>query len=476
MNKLRSFQAISVFLFFIFRTNAQQNSYDPLKYYTPDELKEDFNYFRGTLEKYHPNLYLYSSRQTVDSSFDYLYQSIDTAMTDLHFYRYISRMIPVIKDGHNMILPGKESVNYYNKNAGFLPYTLYSIGDKLYCAQNSTAEIAIKNGTEITSINGIPAKQLIEELLNRQLRDGYNETYPRWIINNYFRGYYSFIYGHPELFTITYKENNYEKKYTGKALTLDSIRYYRQKYPFANGSYNVNKGISLIINKEATTAVVTIRSFDNGTFKKEYKQSYAKEIRSYFKTIRRNNIQHLIIDIRGNQGGNPVYVRKLLARLFMARFTVALQAGKVKKPQAAAWTERNKKKYFPRYAIGSFHPNKNAFTGKLYVLIDGGTYSAAGQFASVIDKYHRAVFIGEETGGNKAIIGGFFFPRKNILPHTRIEISPARLYTFYRQPASNNGHGVYPDHIVAPTITDIIERRDPAMEFSWRLINAPAKK
>jgi Peptidase family S41 len=473
INKLQSLLIGLLLILFPVFTNAQQDTYDPLKYYSPNELKEDFNYFRDKLEKYHPNLYLYNSKQTVDSAFDYLLQSIDSAMTDLQFYSHISRMIPVIKDGHNIILPGKASVNYYNKNAGFLPYTLYSIGEKLYCVQNCTANTSIKDGTEIVSINGIASKRLIDELLNRQLRDGYNETYPRWIINTYFRGYYSFIYGHPAQYAIVYKEDNYEKTYTAKSLPLDSIRYYRQKkYPAANVSDNVNKGISLIINKEIATATITIPSFDNNTFKKEYKQSYGKEIRSYFKIIRKNNIQHLIIDIRGNQGGNPMYVRKLLTRLFIQRFTMALQAGKVKNPQAAEWSERNKKKYFPQYAIGSFHPNKNAFAGKLYVLIDGGTYSAAGQFSSVIEKYNRGVFIGEETGGNKAIIGGFFFPRKNILPHTGIEFSPARLYTFYREPGINDGHGVKPSNSIVPTLNDILEGKDPVKEFIFKLIQS----
>jgi hypothetical protein len=473
MNKLQLLLIrLLIFLFPVF-TNAQNGSYDPLKYYSPNELKEDFNYFRGKLEKYHPNLYLYSSKKMVDSTFDYLLQSIDTAMTDLQFYRHISQMIPVIKDGHNMILPGKASVSYYNKNAGFLPYDLYSIGEKLFFTRNCSADKLIKDGTEITSINGISSKQIIDELLTRQLRDGYNETYPRWIINTYFRGYYSFVYGHPSQFAIVYEENNIEKTLLTNAVPLDSIRYYRKKnYPASITTATLNKEVSLVIDKEITAATITIKSFDNTTFKKEYHQSYEKAIRKYFNSIRENNIEHLIIDIRGNQGGNPVYIRKLLTRLLSHRFTMAMQAGKVKNPQTAEWKERNKKKHFPWYAIGSFNAKRNSFSGKLYVLTDGGTYSAAGQFSSVIEKYNRGIFIGEETGGNKAIIGGFFFPRKNMLPHTQIEVSPARLYTFYREPGTNDGHGVFPSHNIVPTINDIITGKDRVKEFVFNLIKS----
>jgi len=358
----------------------------------------------------------------------------------------------------------------------FLPYTIYSVGEKLYCTKNCTANNSIKDGNEILSINGITSKEIISTMLNRQLRDGYNETYPRWIMNTYFRGYYSFIYGHPSQFTIAYKEKDVEKIFTTNALLLDSIRYYRkEKYPVTSANDISSKGISLVIRKEIATATITIKSFDNSTYKKEYKQSYTKEIRNYFKTIRQNNIHHLVIDIRGNQGGNPVYIRQLLTRLFNHRFVMAIQAGKVKNPGASEWTDRNKKKHFPRYAIGKFSPKKKAFTGKLYVLINGGTYSAAGQFSSVIEKYSRGIFIGEEAGGNKAIIGGFFFPRKTSLPHTGIEISPARLYTFYREPNTNNGHGVYPTYTIVPSIQDIGEGRDPVMELALNLISISKK-
>lgn len=463
-------------IYFPVFTNAQTGPYDPLKKYSTGELKEDFNYFRSKLEKYHPNLYLYSSKQTVDSVFDYLYQSIDTAMTDLHFYSHLSRLLPVIKDGHNMILPGKASVNYYNKNTGFLPYDLFSIGEKLFSTRNCSPDNFIKDGTEIFSINGIASKEIIETLLSRQLRDGYNETYPRWLINTYFRGYFSFIYGHPSQFSIVYKEINFEKKNLTNAMPLDSIRYYRKKnYPASITTDGPSKGVSLMIHNEIAAATVTIKSFANAAFKKKYRQSYGKEIRKYFKIIRENNIQHLIIDIRGNQGGNPVYVRKLLTRLLSHRFTMAMQAGKVKNPQAAEWTKRNKKKYFPWYAIGSFHPKRNPFAGKLYVLIDGGAYSAAGQLSSVIEKYNRGIFIGEETGGNKAIIGGYFISQKKVLPHTRIEISPARLYTFYREPGTNDGHGIFPSHTIVPTIVDIIEEKDQVKEFVHNLIKSTLK-
>jgi Peptidase family S41 len=459
------------FLLNISASNAQNGTYDSKKNYSVQELKEDFSYFRGKLEKYHPNLYLYGSKKTVDSAFDYLFQSIDTPMTDMEFYRLLNRVHTIIKDGHNFILPGKEALKFINTKRGFLPYALWSNGDKLFCIQNCAADSTITEKTEITSINGIGSKEIIQTLLNLQLRDGYNETLPGWITNQFFRGYYSFIFGQPDEFAIGFKENGTEKMHRIKAMHLDSIRLYRnKKYPFADSIAKVDKGVSLSLNKGLSAATLTIKTFDNVTFKKVFKQKYPKSIRRYFRTIREHHIEHLIIDIRGNRGGNPVYVRQLLSRLLTHRFSMALEARVVRNQEASTWAERNRKKYFPWYGIGNLRSKKNAFTGKLYILIDGGSYSASGQFASVIEKYNRGIFIGEEAGGNKTIIGGFFLPKKNILPNTRIEISPARLLTIYRDIKTNTGHGVMPVHHIIPSIDDLVENRDPAKEFVFKLI------
>ena len=55
-------------------------------------------------------------------------------------------------------------------------------------------------------------------------------------------------------------------------------------------------------------------------------------------------------------------------------------------------------------------PGKFPFLGKVFVLIDGGTFSTAADFCAVTHHLKRATFIGEETGGgyygNNSGLGG----------------------------------------------------------------------
>lgn len=93
-----------------------------------------------------------------------------------------------------------------------------------------TNDGSIPIGSEIIRINHVEGTEIIKQLSTRLVRDGYNLTYPNWILNNYFRQYYSFIYDHPSNYDIYYKTNGHVFTASIKALPIDSIFYYRQKH------------------------------------------------------------------------------------------------------------------------------------------------------------------------------------------------------------------------------------------------------
>jgi len=112
-------------------------------------------------------------------------------------------------------------------------------------------------------------------------------------------------------------------------------------------------------------------------------------------------------------------------------------------------------------------PYADAFKGNLYVLVNGGSFSNSGIVCSYLELTKRAVFIGEETAGNKNIISGE--PGDFILPNTKIiaEISTKK-YRIRQQ--DNDGHGIVPAYEIIPSIDDIINGRDPVKTFAWSII------
>lgn len=424
------------------------NNYDPTHRYYIYELQTDFQFLRTKLEKTHPNLYLYTPKTAFNLFFDSLYKSIQTPLTEMEFYNLITLLNSKIQDGHTMFLPGERASNYFNQNGKFFPFYIVISNGKLYVNMNCSADTLIKEGAEILSINGISAGNIMSELLVRQIRDGNNQTYPIWILTNYFKEYFSFSFGHPDTFSIMYKLGN-SNQHTAivYGLSKDSIKIYRQaKYSHRTSLTNEKQGIVLEMDKQSSIATLRIASFDNNILNSVYKQNFNSTVQKMFIQISNARIRNLILDIRNNQGGDFEPGKLLLSYLL-----------------------RQPVKYLPdskEYEI--ITPKEKGFKGNLFILINGGSFSSTGILSSYLEFTKRGLFIGEEAAGNKVIISGE--PTDNILPNTKIQCELSTVKYVIRK-TNNDGHGVVPIYNMTSSIENIIINKDITREFVLKLIS-----
>jgi len=420
--------------------------------FTVSQLKDDFTALRTAFEKKHPNIYLYTPKQRLDSMFDSLYIHIDRPMTMVEFYRHVTLLSSLIKDGHSYILPSDESRSLNNKNEKFFPLHVSWIEGKLYADMNCTGDsTAITDGVQILSINGVPAADVMQQLLERQVRDGNSETYAVWILNNWFREYYSYIFGYPAAFVIEYKINNAAATvtHTIPALGKDSISYYmHKKYAARIAEKKEGQGVFLETNKTLETAILTIRTFDDDILREDYSQNFRSAIYGYFEKIKKDDMHTLVVDLRDNQGGDPENGILLLSWLLDTPFTMIYKG-----PSA-----------------GVHKPVKEPYKGKLYVLINGGSFSNTAMVSSCLDSFKRAIFVGQETGGNKYILSGdaedIELPATKI--HCQVSTIPYVLRPDYKM--ANSGHGIMPQYTITPDILDIIRGEDRVKEYVQGLI------
>ena len=76
------------------------------KTFEVDQLREDFQVARKSLEEGHSGLYRYVEKAGLDRSFDETAKSLDHPMDKFEFYRVLARAIAAIKCGHtNVALP-----------------------------------------------------------------------------------------------------------------------------------------------------------------------------------------------------------------------------------------------------------------------------------------------------------------------------------------------------------------------------------
>jgi C-terminal processing protease CtpA/Prc len=167
-----------------------------------------------------------------------------------------------------------------------------------------------------------------------------------------------------------------------------------------------------------------------------------------FRQMNDRGTTHLIIDIRGNGGGDPDMSVSLISHLIARPFI-----------------------YFKKGAgydhlFAATAPHAVHFGGTVHVLIDGGCFSTSGHFCSIVRHYGLAAFVGETGGGTFRCHDN---SRDFVMSHSGIRLRVARTTYETAVPDIDVSEGFPPDFRVVPTIHDILSRNDPQMDVALRL-------
>ena len=118
-----------------------------------------------------------------------------------------------------------------------------------------------------------------------------------------------------------------------------------------------------------------------------YDEHYKNTLDSFFKEVNDKDIDNIVVDLRGNGGGNSYVADEFLSYLDIDGYNTwacAIRYGAYLKKYDASYTKINKK--------------PDAFSGNLYVLTDLNTYSAAMDFAMYVTDNHLGKIVGEASG------------------------------------------------------------------------------
>src|SRR3954468_15425625 len=86
--------------------------YNPAHKFSPVELQEDYDLFRGMLEESHPSLYWYTPKDSVDRYFEIGSSKLQDSLTEYKFRNVLSYVVSSIHCGHTSIRPSKEASRY----------------------------------------------------------------------------------------------------------------------------------------------------------------------------------------------------------------------------------------------------------------------------------------------------------------------------------------------------------------------------
>ena len=112
--------------------------------------------------------------------------------------------------------------------------------------------------------------------------------------------------------------------------------------------------------------------------------------------------------------------------------------------------------------LGIQQPSQPNFSGKVVVLMNGGSFSTTCEFLSNLRDRKRATFVGEEAGGG--YFGNTSGPTARVtLPNTEVRvIIPLRTYYLSVKDGIPN-RSILPDYEVKQSINDILSDNDTVM-------------
>lgn len=469
-------------LFFCANTQAQKTDFDPDKEFSVEDLLQDLELIYTSLDEGHPGIYSYTPKDSLVMAYQKAKASIKAPMTEREFRLACEPLVDLVRCGHTDVFPPTELIKYRKKTpAKDTPFQCVILNGKLYLSHVVKKDTLLARYQEIQSIDGRPAQDIIKRLMLASTSDGYNNTHKLNVANRAFPVYYRYIYGERDSFKLVLLDSL--GKEFAETISRDTTKAKKKLAPAAKVSKKERFRKLTYPNEVSHSALLEIEAFQLRKHKKFYKKT--------FKELKEKGVKHLIIDLRNNGGGSIVQATNLLKYLLKqpAGFSFAHKPGK-----------RTYKKHLKgKFPVGitkfafSFFPNKKVngmkvatpksrkykkkyrFDGDIYVLTNGGTFSASVMVSSHLKDQKRATFIGSETGGGQngsnAVITPYLVP-----PNTKIRLRLPVWHITHLISLPDIGGGVLPDYPIEYSIDDVKNKNDKAKKKAFELIGADGGK
>jgi hypothetical protein len=365
----------------------------------------------------------------------------------------------------------------------------------------------LKRATVVTGINGRSYQQLVDTLFDYISTDGYNRTHKFQTLSTrgFFGSLYTSLFGLSPYYTVEYLDSlgrpgavrvpvyNPATDTFGRAALRALIASRPRNAPPPQEPSKRERKLRrlaavrmLQIDSVNHSAMMNLSSFGRG-------YGLRKFFRRSFRALNKNDIQHLIIDVRSNGGGSVTNSTSLTKYISDHRFKIADSLYAVRKrTEYGKYIDNNffnklfmtfftRKRKDGYYHFGYFERHyfkprkKNHFDGKTYILIGGNSFSATTLFTSVVKPQENVIVIGEETGGGAYGNSAWLIPDVT-LPETGVRFRLPLFRLVIDQESPKNGKGVQPEVPSLPTVDAIQRNADYKLEKAMELIKAQQQK
>ncbi|WP_460219534.1 S41 family peptidase [Psychroserpens sp. MEBiC05023] len=407
-------------------------------------LQEDLESLKNQMIAKHPVYNEIIDKKAINAKYTSLKSNIKEGMNRRDFFQLIGKLTPYFNDGHSIIFPLLAEGTYAKNDGQYLfPFGVLVNNESLYINNKYTHKskpITIEKGTKVLSINGIPGETILKELAQY----GHGETanlrmhmssllFPYWL---------NAIYDWKEDFQLVLEFENKQKN-----ITVSNPEDWNKESNDLGDNW-----LKVMPNKVAYLRL--------GTFDVSEEAGYEDFVQNAFEEIQKNQLSKLIIDVRGNTGGQTAAGTEILQYLTDKELNQASSAIEKLTEDSNGFLgykgdpgEIIKIDVTDSNLVKPVEENKR-FKGEVIVLIDEMSYSATIVFATTIQDHNLAKLVGQPTGGNANQTGNLapFY-----LPNTKLLIlAPGRYIT--RVSGDTRKQSVQPDVIVTKDENPAIDK------------------
>jgi hypothetical protein len=376
--------------------------------FTPQQLREDADFFFETLQQKHPDVYYYCGMEEFERKKHQVYEKLDVSMTGIRFLELMNTMNSCL-DNHTRLL---SIIAYYgdkfveaiagNNELVFVPEDIRD--GKLYYTISGKK-------VSVVSINGINV-QLILSVLNEWewIQPLKRKSYNMW---RYFTICLHSYFDVHSPFEIEYEENrqSFQVEIEGVSI-MDEINRGKKSTEY----YDQHSSVYYQVYPQSSMAILYLHSF---LMEELNKSEFTRKMEELSNQLRQHRIQHLFVDVSKNSGGHFEEVCRFFD--YLSHDTIYLNYSKIERESPSVT------KYIPYSKTLVRLPEKNnlLFSGDLFVLQSMTTASAADDFCRIVAQNSLGVLIGQDTGTHTR---GFSSIWSFELPHTKLPFQVASAF------------------------------------------------
>ena len=444
---------------------------------TVEEMKEDLHFLFQNIEATHPNMYANISKTEMEALRSEVEGRIQSKMNQQEFALLINPLMTAIKDGHTgMRLPNAAWKNYLKKGGRFFPFRVKIIDHQLYTAAPFGTDTSMQAYTEILAINGISAQSILQRMA--QYSSAELEHFRMIRIQQSFYKLLWFLYDFQGSYELEIKDDSGVHTQQLQGISLE-------EYKASRAESSTSKTVlpyRYYTLPDAPIGVIDFRSMRNT-------KAFKCFLDTTFSRIKAEGIEHLVIDIRKNGGGNSQLADLLFDYITDKPYRMVERMDIKCSRQMKKNIRQTKLKWYLMpiayplsvffkqarpytygkpgkiYSIQRNDLNKpknpsSKFKGSTYLLTSHYTFSSANMLATAYSCYQMGTHIGQETGGAYETFGEIqFFD----LPHSQLQVYCSSKY-FVHACSDGQLHGVVPQYIVPNRVQDLQQGKDAAME------------